>query len=88
MSEWRPIETAPRPFVRILVATKQETLPPDWPEDVPWNGGASVHEAYWDPSGNSWVGDELQVTGVWYSGSGWLEPGEVTHWMPLPPPPC
>ena len=30
---------------------------------------------------------DLSVTGVWFSGTGWFQPNEVSHWMPLPLPP-
>jgi hypothetical protein len=61
--------------------------------DGPVERGPAVHIGYWNPDGSAWVdecgsfdgdADHLAQTGVWNSASGWFQPDEVTHWMPLP----
>lgn len=71
---WQPISTAPKDGTPIIVAG---------PSEKGWCYGV----AFWNPNGNSWVGDCLEVTGIWETGSAWFEPDEVTHWQPLPAPP-
>ena len=87
MSEWQKIESAPRDGNCIWLLSKGDEI-----ERLP---RAAV--GYWDKNGTSWVDEHgnmdgenvctLAVTGVWYSGGGWFQPNEVTHWMPLPEPP-
>ncbi len=92
--EWQPIEKAPKDGTRILVGCIAGMgMGPDGP--VPCE--ATSHIAYWNPEGSSWVdecgsfdgdADHLEDTGNWSSGSGWFQPNELTHWMPLPNPPA
>lgn len=90
MIGWQPIETAPKDGTRILLVA----VPYEAPEAAVLP--ASVHIGYWNPEGTAWVdecdsldGDahHLKVTGVWNNRSGWFQPNEVSHWMPLPEPP-
>ncbi len=93
-ADWQPIESAPKDGTRILVAhPAYEGMGPDGPCPMP----AAAHVAYWNPEGSSWVDecgsfdgdvDHLETTGNWNSGTGWFQPNEVTHWMPLPQPPA
>jgi hypothetical protein len=69
MSDWQPIETAPKDGTRILgyfprnagYASRLDVQPIAW---VGWGGGV------WETLGG---GKPLD--------------SEITHWMPLPPPP-
>lgn len=75
MSEWQPIESAPRGRPVLVFS--------------PANNRAFI--ALFNPDGTSWVETEndmrLERTGTFSSGGGWFQPDEVTHWMPLPEPP-
>lgn len=95
--EWKRIDTAPKDGRAILLLSKAYT------DDYCANLGEAVfhpakcHIGKWNPEGDSWTGETggfeaeicmLSVTGIWESGGGWFQPNEVTHWMPLPPPPA
>ena len=78
MSEWQPIETAPRDSSRILVAYKNAY------------GEWRIHEAWWKlpyelaPDIQCWWcfdGDVTLLDSSIHDGLG------ATHWMPLPEPP-
>jgi hypothetical protein len=84
MTEWQPIETAPRePQEPILVWCPK----PYDDYDPPLLHGETLEngEMYSEIAMVSWAGDAM----------GWLlvnieyadPPGEPTHWMPLPAPP-
>jgi len=61
MSEWQPIETAPKDGTEILTYRKARLI--------------SV-ASYWPHEGAEWcVSDGVHIL-------------NVTHWMPLPPPPA
>lgn len=82
MSEWQPIETAPKDGTAIDV----------------WAGGKRCPDVYWSHSVNADTGEPISspydcwaykgqyvgIGGVYPKGLGIHEP---THWMPLPEPP-
>jgi len=79
---WRGISTAPKDGRAIFVASAET---------------GRAHIAKWNGVGDSWTDEfggfegeicQLSATGIWESGGGWFQPNEVTHWMPLPPPPA
>jgi hypothetical protein len=92
--DWQPIDTAPKDGRAVLLLSAADGW--DDPLNGPVQRAAMVFIGAWDADGTSWVdrdgglggyADHLGVTGVWSVGHGWLQPTEVTHWMPLPEPP-
>lgn len=72
MTEWQPIETAPKDGTGILVYG----LPSDI-EGVRFTS-PGVHAAYWDSIDSAFC----------LKGASWLGPFiKPTHWQPLPEPP-
>ena len=75
MSEWQPIETAPKDGTSVLL---------HWSEDQGFNGAIVL--AFWsdiqaeDTAGDGWA---------LYTGNGYgaLEAEDPTHWHALPEPP-
>jgi hypothetical protein len=96
VSEWQPIETAPKDGRAVFLLSKAYTVGKDQyagSVDADVHYPARVAIGCWNPEGESWVdelgsldGDAytLAVTGTWTSGAAWFQPNEVTHWMPLP----
>lgn len=94
MSDWQPIETAPKDGRAILLLSAGDTF-------TEFDGSITerppqIAIGKWWPDGTSWVDRhggfhgpayDLAITGVWKSEGGWFQPNEVTHWQPLPPPP-
>jgi hypothetical protein len=95
MNKWQPIETAPKDGTVILLLSNEDEIDGA-------RRPAKCALGYWHPKGTAWCDqygrfpseagfDEdtmaLHVTGVWFSGGGWFQPDDVTHWQPLPEPP-
>jgi hypothetical protein len=73
MSEWKPIETAPKDGSSILLLGISED---DTYDDCGHVTGAKkrpIEIGHWNSNSN-W----------WSCGGCWFEPDEVSHWMPLP----
>lgn len=77
--EWKSIESAPKDGKPILLCGNNECAD----NEFRWCFGVGM----WNATMDSWVGDKLEITGCWETGSGWFQPDEVSHWMPLPEPP-
>lgn len=93
--EWQPIATAPKDGTPIIVMSKGDTFE-TVPGEPPTVRPPRAYIATWNPDGDSWTDEDgnlegeicvLTVTGIWASGHGWFQPNEVTHWLPIPPPP-
>jgi hypothetical protein len=69
VSEWQPIETAPKDGQYVIVYS------PNNPTDY---GIESVQVAHWCMYGSGWI-----VGAFDYEDSGWFRT-HPTHWMPLP----
>ena len=77
MSDWQPIETAPRDGITILIFGKPNNLTIDENTLVTF-AKAAAYTAAWDEIDEAFC----------LSGGSWLGPFvEPTHWMPLPTPP-
>lgn len=78
MSEWRPIETAPKDGTWVLIFTADEVL-----DDAK---GRQICVAQWSDYLNGGKTTPRWMF-AWFDG-GYLGPcGEPTHWQPLPTPP-
>ncbi len=79
---WQPIADAPRDGtpVYLLSAPYHSGEPEN--RTIP----SEIFLGQWNPDGVPWVGDDLFNTGTgkWRSCGAWFEPGEVTHFMPMP----
>lgn len=71
MSEWHPIETAPKDGTTIRLKVPAEGMNAGFEENARWRSGV----------------DEDGPYGFWSYGFGWLTHVKPTHWMPLPDPP-
>lgn len=80
MTEWQPIETAPKDGTEVLVWCSKCALVPI---AMSYSSAAYFELEYGDP--------EYMEEGWYMSWSYPVDPPEVTwqptHWMPLPPPP-
>jgi hypothetical protein len=75
MSEWQPIETAPRDGKEVFIWGSAEISP----HSRPHIGSEDVERAYWDSQLDTWVVSSAQVDGLYVPAP--------THWQPLPEPP-
>jgi hypothetical protein len=77
MSEWQPIETAPKDGTRIAFKNEQSGL-----EDIghwdSWTDMPNWRRELLPDFAKEWDGE-------WSTDFG---NGDMTHWMPLPPPPA
>ena len=76
MTEWQPIETAPKDSTKIDLWMQIYASP----RSMGWADSFRVPEAWWQESTKQWV----------HLHNGRAEPlytEYVTHWMPLPDPP-
>jgi hypothetical protein len=76
MTEWQPIETAPKDGTEILLFTTY--LADEYYDET----FSTVQIGSWD------FGHDT-VEAIWRRPAGWacVKIGEPTHWMPLPEPP-
>lgn len=80
VSEWKPIETAPKDGTDILLSNGEVVAEGHW---LVIEGGIFEHR---DMDGR-WIGqDERDDYEDWIDWAGGMLPSP-THWMPLPPPP-
>jgi len=85
MTEWQPIETAPKDGSEILIlahkmAIQARYCPGEWSEDTPL-GPAEYSGAVWCAF------DDAEQFEIEEYPDGSAHHWPVTHWMPLPAPP-
>ena len=71
MTDWQPIETAPKDGTSILVTIFHDDGS-YWGQDIVW----------WDDWTKFWASGGYDWMKVKYD-----DTENITHWMPLPPPP-
>lgn len=78
MSEWQPIETAPKDGTRILLHTRWDG------DEITPDAFDEVQIGWWD-DGNA-LDDPASI---WHRPARWEldKVGDPIHWMPLPEPP-
>lgn len=86
MSEWQPIETAPKDGTRILLArhgwlnhSDAEYGTEQWSKDI-WDNAKRKYDLWWACTG-FW-------SAKWKNWNDGMEPSglsDPTHWMPTPP---
>ena len=77
MSEWQPIETAPKDGTKIMVMTSDL----DWPEVIYYEQYDEVTAADAGAPGFWRYADDL------FADVADVDDGDFSHWMPLPEPP-
>lgn len=81
MSEWQPIETAPKDGTYILVARAGENIGVAPVEVVEW---CSMVNSHWERVEGDLYRRVPDDPDEFWNGNG----HRATHWMPLPEPPC
>lgn len=84
MSEWKPIETAPRDGTSILLFTTCHGVVEAWFAEGEWS--EETPECPRDYSGAAWVCAD-DAFSIEVEETEPMEHGTATHWMPLPEPP-
>ena len=74
MSEWQPIETAPKDGIAVLLYAEREG----------WEGMPRIVCGLYGGLGPRWT---IYGCGPTRHGEQWLDTCVPTHWMPLPEPP-
>lgn len=77
MSEWKPIESAPRDGTPVLACSIHHGAR----EVVCWQGGKPSGSTFGAEQEEGWVNDG-QIKDRFYANPRWF-----THWTPLPEPP-
>lgn len=82
MSEWQPIETAPKDGTEIILRKGDRVTSGAW---IEWSETSTEFHG----TTGAWLGEVEQDSGAnWASwDGGFLEEDEPTNWMPLPEPP-
>lgn len=84
MSEWQPIETAPRDGSHILIHTRNHGAVEAWFSPGEWSDNYECGREY---NGPVWVcGDDAWQVEIEEVPEGFHD-SEATHWRPLPAPP-
>ena len=82
MSEWQPIETAPKDGTHVMLSRGDRVTLGNWESVISTSPEYHANGTYLGQfeDGNSWEG--------WMSwDGGFCEETPPTHWMPLPEPP-
>ena len=80
MSEWMPIETAPKDGTQILVARAGEEIGMGAVEIVDW---CVMENWHWEQVGDDLYRKVKDAPSEFWNGNG----HRATHWLPLPAPP-
>ena len=86
MSEWQPIETAPKDVRKVLLAshdrvTAGERNTEKWPTSAEYNSGTGEYLGQYE------TGECIAAAWCSWDG-GFTDDNPPTHWMPLPQPPA
>jgi hypothetical protein len=84
MSEWQPIETAPRDGTQRLGLTARGYCIFAWHDDT---RGPGVSDDVQVPGWEAFCDGETVMDEGWDTGTGYTLEVSPTHWMPLPEPP-
>jgi hypothetical protein len=81
VSEWQPIETAPKDGTRIDIW--EFCHDPAWRDETGIENGTRIVDVWWQDG--EWMAFNERDGDV--CGVGFNEHYTVSHWMPVPPPP-